>query len=205
MKHIHIYFFCLFLVGCGFKPKNRISDEKIFYLAKTDNFQNLISDFYDINLKPIHKDSVYKYSDIYFEQPYWSKNRDSILIVLRNKEAGDSEFLKNLSFYSTFKNYSDSIFIDRSDVNCENISELINHLEYTDKNNRFETHEAGIDAVNMSYVYNIIKKCGFPSDKKHAFIVWLVIHHSHPIILEKYFKIIEDAVKYGKLDESLPH
>lgn len=119
-----------------------------------------------------------------------------------------------LLLVSTFLNVGCKKKLEKIEVDCSNLSELLVEIRKSDQDIRMGDEFSDIDFdlmkeldfKNIGKVVSIIEQCGMPTsneiDKQHIETIFLVIQHSSSKYQKKYFPLLEKSAKNGDLKES---
>jgi len=96
------------------------------------------------------------------------------------------------------------------DVECNNVNHLLVEIFKEDQDVRhLGTRDMEeVNAENLQKFVSIVEKCGFPTqeeltDYRSKYAVFLVLQHSSPEWIARYYKDFENAVMSGALEKDL--
>ena len=123
--------------------------------------------------------------------------------VIRKSNESDRKFLIKLRQAYNYKPPVETIEID-----CNNISELLDDIYSLDQNMRKNNGsiDTDVDRENLVKVISLIENCGMPTlddvNSKQISAIWLVFQHADNQNRKKYLPILEKSANNGDLRKS---
>ena len=195
MKTFYLFLIAILVLSCSKEGKLiPIPEEEILTLTKNGTLNDRVYKYLDENYNEISKEEAIKFTpDKYFGQRFKDTKNDSTVILIRKITEEDKVFAQKFQFAVIYKNYTDTI-TSYLKIDCSKTDSLLHDAAIKDQENRVNSIDSKIDALNQRTVFNIIEQCGFPTNPKGAEDAWLIIQHSDISFQKKYYPLLQKSV-----------
>lgn len=207
MKHkILVFGLLIILSTCGEKKYEpvgltKLSSSEIIERARRKGFPKMEAIIYKNEKgETISNDSLQKIQNIaeWAVDWYADKNGDVKEFVLRKATEEDEQFRKKLKEAFEYQPP-----IELVDVDCENVSEILQNVFDSDQEMRIKGGEidSEIDRQNLTIVISLIEKCGMPTlnevNEIQMSAIWVAFQHGDNMNRKKYLPLLEKSAQKG--------